>query len=101
MTLGQQQAIRRTDSGPDQTEIPRGFEQAGIPALPTRQQLFNLISKTHFKTGLNWVTLFDSNLYDPLDLHNQPGLNATTEARGPRFGRRPAAEARGAIGFLT
>jgi hypothetical protein len=47
MTTRQQEGIRIADVGPDDAEIARGVEQAGIPAFPVRQSSLDFVTKSH------------------------------------------------------
>jgi hypothetical protein len=53
--ITQQQAIGRANARANQAKITRGFEQAGIPALPSWQELFYLISQRHADEPLTWT----------------------------------------------
>jgi len=59
MARGQQERIRIADFGLDQAQVAGGIEQAGIPAFPVGQQLFDLITETH-----------RSNVYERSDRYN-------------------------------
>ena len=47
MAAVQKQRVRITDLCADYAEITGSIEQAGIPAIPVRQQLFDLFAKVH------------------------------------------------------
>jgi hypothetical protein len=47
VAIAEQQTVGRAHASPDQTEIARRLEEAGIPAPPSRQQLLDLISQGH------------------------------------------------------
>ena len=45
VSAGKQQGMRIADLGLDNAEVAGRVEEAGIPALPVGQQLFNLVAK--------------------------------------------------------
>ena len=47
MAISEQQSTGIADLRPDQPEVARGVEQAGIPAFPCRQEFLDLFAQVH------------------------------------------------------